>query len=46
MVGKKKFTFYLDENLIELLKEIAFKDFRSLNSEIEYILSKYIQDRE
>ena len=36
----------IDEEIYETLKDLAETDNRSLNKEIEYILKKYIEERE
>ncbi len=36
----------IDEEIYETLKELSETDNRSLNKEIEFILKKYIEERE
>ena len=36
----------IDENLWKKLKEIAFEEERSVNSQINYIIKKYIEKKE
>ncbi len=40
------FTLRLNEEIYEKIKNIADKDKRSLNAEINYILEKYAQEEE
>lgn len=45
-MGQKKFTFSMNEDLIEALKEAAKQDYRSLSSELEYIIAKFLESRD
>ena len=36
----------IDENLWKKLKEIAFEEERSVNAQINYIIKKYIEQKE
>ncbi len=36
----------IDENLWRKLKEIAFEEKRSINSQINYIIEKYVEEKE
>jgi len=40
------FTLRLDEEIYEKIKELAEKEKRSLNAEINYILGKYAEEQE
>lgn len=45
-MSQKKYTFSLDESLVETLKEVAKQDYRSLSSELEYIIAKFLESRD
>lgn len=40
------FTLRLDEKIYEKIKNLAEKEKRSLNAEINYILDKYAEEQE
>lgn len=40
----KQYLLKIDENTLNELREIADKNFRSLNKEIEYIITKHIEN--
>lgn len=42
----KQYPLKIDEEILEKLKIIAEKNFRSLNKEIEFIIFKYIEEYE
>ena len=42
---KKKISITIDENLLEVLRELAEKDDRSLSQFINLILKKYIETK-
>lgn len=45
-MAQKKYSFSLNEDLVEALKEAAKQDYRSLSSEIEYIIAKFLENRD
>lgn len=40
----KQYLLKIEEKTLNELKDIAEKNFRSLNKEIEFIINKYIED--
>ena len=42
----KSYTLRISEEILEKIGKIAIKEERSINSEITYILKKYIEENE